>query len=244
MKKLYWISPNKEPDTLASRMLAEPHVLIGGTTGSGKSTMIEALLYSICTSAPCERSFAIVDLKRISLTRWKEFPHCQRYANDKETALKLIKDFSATMDDRLKEMEKRSLSVWDKGEIYLIIDEAADLLDNCPESIEYIAHICRLARVTKMHVIYATQAPDRKTIPASLQHNINALLGLRCRSAIESRQVIGSKGCETLPRYGKGLYICPSLMQPEEVQCNMISNDDIAWLCNWWATKGTEYAEE
>ena len=216
-----------ERDPLSVRLLKESHILIGGTTGSGKSTMINTFLHTVATYATWEISYCIIDLKMVSLLPWKNDPHCQRYADTAKEAKTLLKDYRYTMMDRFDEMKKKGVSEWKGQHFYLIVDECAELLDNVPGAYDILKDIARLGRAASMHLLLATQSPNRRTIPADLTLNITGLLALRCRSAIESRQITGYKGAEELPRYGQGLYVCPELTTPETVNIRLTSDDDI-----------------
>lgn len=216
-----------ERDPLSVRLLKESHVLIAGTTGSGKSTMVNTLLHTIATYPRSEISYAIIDLKRVSLMKWEKDPHCQRYARTATEAKQLLKDARYTMMDTFEQLEKQGKDTYKGTALYLIVDECAELLDNVDGAYDILKDIARLGRAANIHLVLCTQSPNRKTIPADLTLNITGLLALRCRSAIESRQITGYKGAELLPRYGKGMYICPELMQPETVDIKLTSDEDI-----------------
>lgn len=221
-------------DPLSVRMLKEPHILIAGTTGSGKSTMLNTLLYTLASFPLSEIGYNIIDLKRVSLLKWKNDPHLERYATTPEDAMQLLKDFEYTMQCRFEEIEKANQDRFDGGALYLIIDEAAELFDTVRGAKEIVKSIARLGRAANCHLVLCTQSPNRKTIPADVTLNFTACLALRCKSAIESRQVIGYKGAENLPRYGTGLYVSPDTMNPEEVKVNLTPDSEIDILLNEW----------
>lgn len=229
-----YTTPSYRSEALPRLIIAEPHTLIAGATGSGKSTLIDAILYEICADAPCEKQFAIIDLKKISLINWKSFPHCKRYADTAEQAQGLIASVSSLMAERYEEMKQKGLRQYNGSHFYLIIDEAADLLDTCPQSKNDIVHIMRLGRASNIHIVYATQSPDKKTIFAQIQQNITCQVGLRCRDTIASRQIIGETGCELLPRYGKALVYTPALMAVTEYNVVMRTDAEIDELKQWW----------
>jgi len=94
--------------------------------------------------------------------------------------------------------------MYDGKPLYVVIDELADLVSN-KKALELIIKIGRLGRAAQVHLICATQDPSRKTLPAALMQNFTTTVALRCRSAIESRQIIGIPGAEKLPKYGYGI---------------------------------------
>lgn len=216
----------------------EPHAIIAGATGSGKSTLIDTILFELCSRAPCQNLIAIIDLKKISLLTWKNFPHVISYADTAGKAQHLIKQLSATMESRYNEMQAGNERKYNGTHIYLIIDESADLIATCKSALPDIIHIMRLGRASNIHIIYATQAPDKKTIPAGIQQNVSCLVGLRCRDAIASRQIIGCAGCESLPKYGKCLVYTPDLQTVTQFDVKMRSDNEINDLLTWWQTPG------
>lgn len=229
-------------DRLAIELLRQNHCIIAGCTGSGKSTALDTLLYNLCTYKRAEKSYFIIDLKRVSLIKWEYAPHCLGYARTMNTALMMVRDFVAIMDNRFRDMENRRISEYDGGHIYLVIDEAADLLAGygankaiSKELTALLVKISRLGRASRMHLIFATQQCSRRVLISDIQANCNALLGLHCRSAIESRQVIGYTGCEALPRYGNGLLVTPDYCDPQRVNVNLTSDERINELLTFYS---------
>lgn len=218
-------------DTLASMILKQEHILIGGTTGSGKTTLVQSIISAICTSSSEDKKFAIIDLKKVSLREWSSVPHCIAYADEMADAVSLIRKFENTMVKRLDAMLQKGDNVkeyWGK-DLYLIIDEAAFLMMNNKECIAPLTNIGVLGRAAKIHLIYCTQIPNRKTIPAEIQATCPCTIALRCAKPIESRQLIGSKDCCTLPKVGEGYLVCPEyLMIPKRVVVHKADEDFLA----------------
>ena len=104
------------------------HTIIAGTTGSGKSTMLDTLLYNICQCEPNYRNFDVIDLKRVSVMDWKNFPHCQKYATTREQAESVLEDAIKLMNSIYHDMESKGLKESPYGYHYIIIDECADLV--------------------------------------------------------------------------------------------------------------------
>lgn len=232
---------------IARELLEQNHCLIAGCTGSGKSTVLDLILYNLCIYRRCDKSYVIIDLKRVSLIKWEFAPHCLGYARTMEKAVKAIRDFVAMMDQRFKEMEKERVTMYDGGDAYLVIDEAADLLAGygankalSAEITALLVKIARLGRAAKCHLIFATQQASRKVILSDIQANCNALLGLHCRSALESRQIIGYSGCEALPRYGNGLLVTPDYEAPQLVTLPMVADEDINKLLGFYKAEKIE----
>lgn len=177
------------------------HVLIAGATGSGKSTLVDGIMMAIASQGNAIE-YGIIDLKQVSLMKWENFPRCFQYAITPDDALDLLKYVRRIMYERLSELREKRLDKWDGGKMYVIIDEAAELFDTVKESKDLVKELTRLARATGIFIIMATQSPNRKTLSADIKLNFTTLVGLRCAEAIESKQIIGKKGCEELPLYG------------------------------------------
>ncbi len=142
-------------------------------------------------------------------------------------AMDLLHDIEYTMQNRYSRIEKTDKDYFDGTALYLIVEEAAELLDTVKGAKEIIKSIARLGRAANIHVILCTQSPNRKTLDANVTLNFTARLALRCQDTIESRQVIRCKGADNLPRYGKGLYLCPDLIELEEVTINLTPDEKI-----------------
>lgn len=226
---------NYKWDNTASEIINSGyHTIIAGTTGSGKSTMLDTLLYNICQSEPSFRNLDVIDLKRVSVMDWKTFPHCQKYATTKEEAESVLEDAIKLMNSIYHDMESKGLKESPYGFHYIIIDECADLVTESKQAKEMIIKLGRLGRAAHVVVILCTQAPSRKVLSADLVLNFNGRLALRTSDPIESRQIIGETGAEMLPRYGKGIYKSPRFMKSVQVDINLTSPESIAELRNYW----------
>lgn len=181
----------------------ETHIMIGGTTGSGKSTLIHDLITCLTSYGVQEQKLVLIDLKRIELRQWRKYPHTIMTVTEPSQVLKCLDIVIQKMEERYKDMERHDTTVCNKCYITVIIDELAEVL-RVKGAEERIDTLLRLARAANIQLIMATQNPSRSSgIPARLWQNVTCTIGLRCKSATESRQVIGVSGCELLPRYGK-----------------------------------------
>ena len=180
----------------------ETHILIAGTTGSGKSVLINNLLYCLTSYDPTQQKLILIDLKRVELAKWQAFPHVLETVTEPEDVLGCLDRLIAHMDKRYKRLMQAGKTQSRDCYIHLIIDELAEVL-RVKGAEERIDTLLRLARAANVRLIMATQNPSRSSgIPARLYQNVTCTIGLRCKSATESRQVIGVKGCETLPKFG------------------------------------------
>ena len=224
----YWVVNDMEYWVQGEQILDQAHVLIAGTTGSGKSTLIHKLMWTALASTPTEKQFILADLKAgLELGRYARLPHTIRFARTAEDALSALDYAIEIMDSRCEQMYKSGEVLWNGSDVYVVIDELGFLLQQCgSEALERLARISRLGRAARIHLLLATQSPNRGKmgIPAVLQQNMTCCVGLKCKTAIESRQIIGLAGCENLPRYGTAfvtigpdLYTLPITPEADEV---------------------------
>lgn len=186
-----------------------PHVLIGGTTGSGKSVLVNGI---ITAAMRCENARAyLIDPKRIELGAYRRARFCRAYGRTPADVVRLLSCVNSTMDAIYSYMERRRLKNCPFAPLYVIIDELADLMisDQRKRILPLLQRLLQLGRAANIHVIAATQAPSRRVIPAELVLNFTHRVALRCLSSIESRQIINAPGAETLPQYGRALILTP-----------------------------------
>lgn len=182
------------------KLLKANHILIAGTTGSGKSVMLNTLIYNIVRAD--KGQMYMIDLKRVELSIYKHL--AVQTCTEPEQVVPMLQKIVEIMESRYRKMERKGLRMTDAEPIYVIIDELADLV-TMKEVLPLLIKIGRLGRAAQIHTICATQDPSRRTLPAAYMQNVTAAIALRCRSDIESRQIIGISGAEKLPRYGKGM---------------------------------------
>lgn len=179
----------------------QEHTLIAGTTGSGKSVLLDDLLYVLTGYDPTEEQIILIDLKRVSFLKWRKFPHVVQLVTEPEDVIPCLDRIINQMERRYKSMMARELEQSRDCHIHVVIDELAQVL-TVKGAEERIDQLLRLARAANIHLIMATQQPSRAAIPAKIWANVTCTVGLRCKNPIESRQVIGVKGCESLPHHG------------------------------------------
>ena len=213
MKQVSW----SRPDGLAYWHLTDDlidkggHLLIGGITGSGKSVVINDYLYSLTAKrTPASAKFVLIDPKHVELKKWAMTPFCWLYANEPKPIINALDAVIAEMMNRYRQMENAFQEMYTGSEIWVVVDELGDMMTTCKkEFLPRLQRIAQLGRAAKVNLICGTQSPSRQTIPAALTLNFTHLLALRCRSAIESRQIVGVAGAEKLPQYGVGMMLTP-----------------------------------
>lgn len=193
------------------------HGLIAGCTGSGKSTIIHALILSQLARDP-DTSLYLIDFKRVELSDYCRIRQRRRYAETAEQADKLLAELQAIMRKRYRLMKRKQYKLYPSKPVFLVIDEFAEMLINCGRSIiPPLQSILQLGRAANIHVIIATQQPLASVIPTTLKCNLDTQIALRTKSAQDSRNIIGLAGAEKLPRYGSALYNSPATMSIETI---------------------------
>ena len=189
----------------------QPHTLIAGKTGSGKSVVINGVLYTALQSSPAIVQLILIDPKRVELSWYKQLPHTIAYASEPQEFAPAIMKALQIIDDRCKYMEGKRIRQYDGGHVYVVIDELADIMTDkntrraCEPLIQRIGQIGRCANV---HLIMATQCPLSSVISTPIKVNVTPL-GLKTRNAQDSRNIVGRSGCEALPSHGTGIYVTP-----------------------------------
>lgn len=212
----HWYSPPESTYYTECAQLLDkaPHLLIAGASGSGKSVLLNNIIYSALAFTPNRYRFIFIDLKKIELIDYSYTPFCAYYADTPQKAQTAVDYAAAVMDWRYLEMQRRSVpgkSCKDYAsdgtqQIYIVIDEYADLISTCARSVvEQIIRIAQLGRAAGVHIILATQRPTRDVIDGRIKVNLSVRIALRCASAQDSRNILDQPGAELLPRYGQAL---------------------------------------
>ena len=234
--KVTYTTPQGYSWKLCDDLLMQDHAVIGGTTGSGKSTFLHSLIYSALIHSPVKVQFILIDLKGVELMDYEHLPHTLIYADEPDRAIYALEQADRIMRDRVESMKKNRQRLYDGSDIYVIIDEMAVLMQNTKaKTLPLLANIMRLGRAAKVHVISATQNPSRSSgggLPSIVSQNVTSSICLRTRSAIESRQICGLPDGASLPRYGEGIYWNPEGIR--HVTIPQTPPEDLAERINFW----------
>lgn len=217
MKTTYIVPSGTSMGLSVEAIRSGHHILIAGSTGSGKSVLLSHLMqYLMLNATPFDEErgarFILCDVKRVELSRYKDLPHTIEFCRTASECLNGLRLASNIIEQRLADMEKRGAVMWQGSTVYVIIDELADLvLSDLGKNIKrYIQHIGQVGRACKVRLICCTQAPSRKVIPAEIVLNFNYRIGLHCNSPIESRQIVGNNLAASLDLYGECVVASPS----------------------------------
>ena len=210
----FYTTPSGERYKIYVDMLSQPHLLIAGATGSGKSVIINGLIYTALYNqpgaAPGAVSFILIDPKRVELIEYKHVPHTLYYASEPADRIAALKYAIKLTEARYKKMQRGGARKYPGGAVYIIIDEFADLMTTQRREVApIIQRLAQIGRAANVHIILATQTPIAKILPTEIKCNFDSRLALRTRSAQDSRNITGRGGCELLPRYGYGYYMTP-----------------------------------
>ncbi len=232
-----------------------PHLLVAGTTGSGKSvclnTMIMSLLYN---ATPDEVKLIMIDPKKVEFTVYKALPHLlipvvtdpRKAAGALSWAVaEMDKRYALFSDNRVRNLQGYNTYAVSNGlpklpQIVIIIDELSDLMMAASNEVE--DSICRLAqkaRAAGMHLIVATQRPSVDVITGLIKANIPSRIAFAVKSQIDSRTIIDTQGAEKLLGNGDMLYCPVGLSKPVRVQGCYVSDDEIERVIEFVTSQGS-----
>ena len=266
------IGKDVEGHSIVVDLAKMPHLLIGGTTGSGKSVAINAMIMSILMRAtPDEVRFIMIDPKRVEFTPYNGIPHLYvPVVTENKEAASALSWGVAEMERRLKVMSKagvRNISQYNKkvesGQlddeekpedewpkkmpyIVIIIDELADLMMNVGKEVELsISRIAQLARAAGIHMIVATQRPSTNVVTGLIKANITNRIAFNVASGIDSRVILDTPGAENLIGLGDMLFSKPEWPKPQRLQGCFVSEEEIEAVVSHLKAQGEpEYHSE
>lgn len=192
---------------LYADLVKQSHLLIAGATGSGKSVVINGMITTLRRIQP-KAQLILIDPKRVELSAYRRYRHTIAYADNAETIHASLNRGVQIVEKRYKIMQILHKKLYPGCDIYIFIDEFADLMTTDKKRIKpLIQRLAQIGRAAKVHVILATQTPIAAIIPTEIKCNFDSRLALRCRSTQDSRNILGVNGAELLPRWGYGIYM-------------------------------------
>jgi S-DNA-T family DNA segregation ATPase FtsK/SpoIIIE len=243
-------------------LAAMPHLLIAGSTGTGKSVFINSLMMSILYKAsPDDVKLVLVDPKRLELNLYENIPHLiAPVVTDPKIASNVLRNATKEMEKRLKLLAQRgvrnidqynrtfqkaqSLSLFDNVEdgehkplpyLVIVIDELADLMMVDTNNVEEsITRLAQMARAVGIHLILATQRPSVDVITGLIKANFPARISFRVASKVDSRTILDSNGSESLLGKGDMLYLPAGSARLHRIHGPLVSEDEITAVCDFW----------
>lgn len=236
-----------------------PHLLIAGTTGSGKSVSIAAFTTClVVNNSPEDLRLVMIDPKMVELVRFNGLPHLfGKVETNLERILAVLRWSVAEMDRRYKVLESsrsRNIDTHNrkvrrrKGEqplprIVIMIDELADLMMSAPDQTEHnLVRLAQMARAVGIHLVVATQRPSTDVVTGLIKANFPARISFAVASSVDSRVILDSVGAEALLGRGDMLFLPPEASGPIRVQGVMISDPEVERVITFWQ-KALDQAE-
>lgn len=233
-----------------------PHLLIAGSTGSGKSVAINTLITSLLFKfLPTELRFLMIDPKMVELTPYEGIPHLVRpVVTNPADAAGVLLGAVAHMERRYKMMSQvgaRNLEQFNEkmraaGEeplpyLIIVIDELADLMITAPKEVEQaILRLAQMARATGMHLILATQRPSVDILTSLIKVNIPARMAFAVSSGFDSRTILDTVGAERLVGQGDMLFHQPGLPKPVRLQGPFLSENEVHRIADFLRAQSFE----
>jgi S-DNA-T family DNA segregation ATPase FtsK/SpoIIIE len=228
-----------------------PHLLIAGTTGSGKSVCIEAITTClVMNNTPADLRLVMIDPKMVELVRFNGLPHLFGSVETKlERILVVLRWSVAEMEQRYKLFERyhaRNIDAFNRRaqktgavpplpRIVVLIDELADLMMSAPDQTEHnIVRLAQMARATGIHLVVATQRPSTDVVTGLIKANFPARIAFTVASLVDSRVILDSPGAETLLGRGDMLLVTPEATAPLRSQGVMVTDQEVGRVNQFW----------
>ena len=238
-----------------------PHLLIAGTTGSGKSVFIQSLILClVMNNTPADLRLALLDPKMVELTRFNGLPHLlgpveveverilgalQWTVEEMTRRYKLLESAHARdIGSYNRKMQRRQQPTLPR--IVVIIDELADLMMNAPDQTEpAVVRLAQMARATGIHLVVATQRPSTDVVTGLIKTNFPSRVSFTVASGVDSRVILDTTGAETLMGRGDMLFLNPEVGSPIRCQGVMVTDKEIDRVVGFWRkTLPTKVEEE
>ena len=236
---------------ITANLEAMPHLLIAGTTGSGKSVCVNSILTCfLINNTPNELELVLVDPKRVELTSYNGIPHLAHgpVVVEIERVVGVLQWVTGEMDKRYHEFAKvgaRNITDYNvrmklQGGrklpfLLIVIDELADLMMIAPDETERtITRLAQLARATGIHMILATQRPSVDVVTGLIKANFPARIAFAVASGVDSRVILDQPGAERLLGRGDMLFQAPDAAAPARLQGVFVSDPEIQKLVDFW----------
>jgi S-DNA-T family DNA segregation ATPase FtsK/SpoIIIE len=256
-----WLGKDISGSAVWTDLQKMPHALVAGTTGSGKSGSINAILSSILLHAsPNEVRMVLVDPKRVELNHYEKIPHLLTpVVTSPRLAANVLNNLIAEMESRYAVMEQaraRNLAELNRvreregdaplPHILCVIDELADLMMVAPAEVEdAIIRLAQKSRAVGIHLLLATQRPSTDIITGTIKVNIPARVAFAVSSQVDSRVILDQGGAETLLGQGDMLFRPAGTSKMQRIQGAFITEAEIARITEFWADQGEpDFADE
>ncbi len=236
---------------LVADLARMPHLLIAGTTGSGKSVCITSMATSlVMNNAPEDLRLVMIDSKMVELIRFNGLPHLfGKVETDIQRIMGVLRWVVVEMEHRYKLLEAakaRDIEAYNRRlqrrkdaqplpRIVLLIDELADLMMSAPDQTEHtLVRLAQMARATGIHLVVATQRPSTDVVTGLIKANFPARLAFAVASGVDSRVILDLPGAETLLGRGDMLFLNPEVGNPVRAQGVIVNDQEIEQIIAHW----------
>lgn len=237
-----------------------PHLLVAGTTGSGKSVCLASIITClVMNNSPATLRLVVLDPKMVELARFSGLPHILgKVETDLERMLAVLRWTLVEMEQRYRLFEAsaaRDLNAYNlKAErrgmmplprIVVLIDELADLMMSAPDQTEHsLVRLAQMARATGIHLVIATQRPSTDVVTGLIKANFPARIAFSVASSIDSRVILDVNGAESLLGRGDMLFLNPESGTPQRAQGVLLQDQEIERVIEFWRQRLTNQTEE
>lgn len=195
--------------SLYDKMLDYNHILICGTAGCGKSTLIDGLMQSALCRDPAP-TFYLIDPKCVDLMQYRKVKLVKQRVTENEDAVDLLNEVIKVMQQRYDDMEKAEIKITNEPDIYVVVDEVADIIATHKKQVmPLLQRIAQKGRAAKIHLILATQVLLCGILSTEVRGNFDCIVAMRTATANQSRVILGTSGAEKLPKHGSAYIINP-----------------------------------
>ena len=242
---------NVSGEPVIADLASMPHLLIAGTTGSGKSVCIAAFTSClVMNNSPEDLRLVMIDPKMVELVRFNGLPHLYgKVETDLERILAVLRWVVAEMDQRyvaLEQSRSRNIDTYNRKarrrkdgktmpRIVVMIDELADLMMSAPEVTEHtLVRLAQMARAVGIHLVVATQRPSTDVVTGLIKANFPARMSFAVASSIDSRVILDVTGAESLLGRGDMLFLAPEAGSPARVQGVWVTDQEVEKVISFW----------
>lgn len=246
------LGQNVAGQPIVADLAAMPHLLIAGTTGSGKSVCVNGLIACLLLqNTPDDLRLVMIDPKRVELTGYNGVPHLAApVVVDMDRVIGTLQWAQREMDNRYKlfaDVGARNIGEYNKKinrsaqtklpYIVIVVDELADLMMLAPEDTERsITRLAQMARATGIHMVIATQRPSVDVVTGLIKANFPARIAFAVASSTDSRVILDTTGAERLLGQGDMLFQSPDAAAPVRLQGCFVSDGELHKLISYWQT--------
>jgi S-DNA-T family DNA segregation ATPase FtsK/SpoIIIE len=234
-----WLGQDVLGEDFAFDLAEAPHLLVSGTTGSGKSVCLHSIIVSLLGSLPVHNlQLALVDPKKVEFARYEKLPNLYtgEVVNLPDRAHLLLEKLVREMETRNEQLQRAGVTslseginrqVLDLPFIVVVVEELADLLMQSREIETPLVRLAQKARASGIHLVLATQRPDATILTGLLRSNIPSRIALRVQKSTESKIILDEIGAEALLGKGDMLARVPPHGEPVRVHGAKITTDDL-----------------